>query len=171
MTKQKIKTIAQSGVNKWTNKQGEVKDLVKWFVQFEDNTNGTLTTGFDPTPPPVVGDEIEYTIEDKGFGIEIKLARAGGGGGFGGGGKKWTPEQVAQQDAVKIVCAALHAGLPIGEYKSFFVECKAFMVEMDKPKAAGSITEAQRGMPATEVVNAQNEQANPAINPSTGLPF
>ena len=165
MQKQKIKTIAQSGTNKWKD-----KDLVKWFVQFEDNTNGTLTTGFDDTPPPVVGDVIEYTIEDKGFGIEIKLARAGGGGGFGGfGGKKWTPEAVAQQDAIKITAAAIESGnLPIAEYKQFFIECNAFMVEMDKPKAAGSITEAQRGMPTeTVVVNAQP----PTIDPNTGLPF
>ena len=153
MTKQRIKTIAQSGTNKWKD-----KDLVKWFVQFEDMTNGTLTTGFDETPPPKEGDEIEYTIEDKGFGIEIKLARAGGGGG----GKKWTPEQVAQQDAVKITCAALHAGLPVGEYKSFFVECKSFMVEMDStPKA-----ELPTAQPATPSVVDQSK-----INPATGLPF
>ena len=84
---------------------------------FEDETGGTLTTGFDATPPPVIGDELEYDMVDNGFGNEVKLQRKGG---FGGGAKKWSPEDVAQQDAGKLTVAALQGGMALGEYKAFF---------------------------------------------------
>ena len=159
--KNTVKTIAKSGENKWKD-----KTLSKWFVQFEDNTNGTLTTGFqDDDVVPAIGDVLEYETEDKGFGIEIKIPRKTGGFGFGGGAKKWTPEQVAQQDAVKITAAAIESGnLPLVEYKQFFVECKQFMViQASDTKPATTITEAEQGMPA---------QVNSAlVDPVTGLPF
>ena len=137
-----VKTIAKTGENNWKDKV-----LTKWFVQFEDEKNGTLTTGFDESAPPLIGDEIEYDIVDNGYyGAEIKLPRTGGsGGGFGG--KKWTPEQVAQQDAVKITCSAIEAGLDLKHYKQFFVDCKSFMLNQDQPKAATTITEKEMGMP------------------------
>ena len=81
MQKSKVKTIAQSGQNNWKDKV-----LTKWFVQLEDGSNGTLTTGFrDTEKAPEVGEEIEFEIVDKGFGPEIKLKQEGGGGGASGG--------------------------------------------------------------------------------------
>ena len=126
--KQKIKTIAVSGTNQWKD-----KELTKHFIQFEDMTNGTLTTGFDDTPPPVVGDELEYDIVDNGYGTEIKLPRKAG---FkGGGGTKWSTEQVAQQNATNLTVAYIEGGGDIKFWKKFFVEAKEFMiVQIDKPE-------------------------------------
>ena len=150
--KNTVKTIAKSGENQWKD-----KTLEKWFIQFADNTNGTLTTGFTEDPPPAVGDEIEYEIEDKGFGIEIKLPRKGGSGGGFGGAKKWTPEQVAQQDAVKITSAAIEGGLDLKHWKQFFVECKDFMLHQSKP--ASVITETDMGIDKPETQD--NNEAMP----------
>lgn len=99
MQKSKVKTIAQSGQNNWKDKV-----LTKWFVQLEDGSNGTLTTGFkDTEKAPEVGEEIEFEIVDKGFGPEIKLKQeGGGGGGFGGRGE--SPEKrrsIQKQTALK----------------------------------------------------------------------
>ena len=153
--KSKIVTIAQTGTNKWKD-----KDLVKHFVLFEDGSQGTLTTGFDDTPVPVVGDELEFDIVDNGFGNEIKLPRKGGAGGGFGGGKRWSPQEVAQQDAIKITCSAIEAGLDLKHYKQFFVDCKSFMLNQDQPKAATVITEKEMGMPEDE-----------ALPPNEALPF
>ena len=147
--KNRVKTIAKSGENKWKDKV-----LSKWFVQFEDGTNGTLTTGFDETLPPAIGDELEYELEDKGFGMEIKLPRKGGAG-FGGG-KKWTPDQVAQQDAVKLTSAAFSAGLNLNDWKRFFIECKQFMLHQEKE----GITETELGMPTVPDKPAVKEDIN-----------
>ena len=117
-----IKTIVKSGENQWKD-----KTLVKWFVQFEDETNGTLTTGFDETPPPEVGAELEFDVVDNGFGNEIKLPRKGGFGG--GGAKKWSTEQIAQQDSIKLTCAYIESGGDLKFWKQFFVEAKEFMIQ------------------------------------------
>ena len=124
-----IKSITQSGTNQWKG-----KTLVKWFVMFEDNSNGTLTTGFDETEPPKVGDEIEYETEDKGFGVEIKLPRKGGFGGGGFKAKSWSPAQVAQQDAVKLTQSYIQSGGDLKFWKAFFVECKEFMIAQIEEK-------------------------------------
>lgn len=119
--------IAPQGSKEWNG-----KTIQKDFIQFENDESGTLST-FPNDEKPVVGMEIEYEVVDNGFGAEIKKAKKGGGG-FGGG-KTWTPEQVAQQDAVKITAAALESGqLKVDDYKVFFVECKHFMIEATKPK-------------------------------------
>ena len=120
MQKNKIKTIAVSGTNQWKD-----KTLTKHFIQFEDDTNGTLTTGFDDTPPPIVGDEIEYDLVDNGYGNEIKLPR--NTSGFKGG-AKWTPEQVAQQDAIKLTCAYIESSNDLKFWKQFFLQAKEFML-------------------------------------------
>ena len=121
--KNTIKTIAISGTNNWKDKV-----LTKHFIQFIDDTNGTLTTGFDDTPAPVVGDELEYDIQGNGYGTEIKLPRKSGSGGGFGGAKKWTSEQIAQQDAIKLTCAYIESGADLKFYKAFFTEAKQFMV-------------------------------------------
>ena len=152
MEKKVIKTVINGQDKDWNGKV-----LRKRTIVFNDESNGELTL-FPDNEEVVVGQELEFEFENTQWGVQIKVPKKGGGG-FGGGGKRWSKSEVAQQDAVKITCAALHAGLPVGEYKSFFVECKAFMVEMDNPK---------------EVVNAQHTQPNvdmSKINPATGLPF
>ena len=116
-----IKTIVKSGENQWKD-----KTLTKWFIQFEDETNGTLTTGFDETEPPKEGQEIECTIEETNFGTEIKLPRKTG---FGGGAKKWSTEQIAQQDSIKLTCAYIESGGELKFWKQFFVEAKQFMIQ------------------------------------------
>ena len=141
--KSKIVTIAKTGENNWKDKV-----LTKHFVQFENGENGTLTTGFTEDPVPVVGDELEYTIEDKGFGAEIKLPRKAGSGGGGFGGRQWSPEQVAQQDAIKLTSSYIQSGGDLKFWKQFFVEAKAFMV--DQITASGSPVENKETPTSTE---------------------
>ena len=128
MTKSKIITIAKTGENIWKD-----KTLTKHFVQFENGENGTLTTGFTDDPAPLVGAELEYTIEDNGFGKEIKLPRTGGGGG-GFKSKAWTPDQVAQQDAIKLTQSYIQSGADLKFWKQFFIEAKEFMLIATAPK-------------------------------------
>ena len=115
--------MAVTGTSQWKD-----KNLTKHFCLLEDGNNGTLTTGFTDEPAPKEGEEIEYTLEDKGFGNEIKLARKPGGGGGGFASKAWTPNQVAQQDAVKLTVAYITAGADLKHWKDFFVSAKTFMV-------------------------------------------
>lgn len=104
MQKSKVTTIAQSGSGQWKD-----KTLTKWFVQCEDGSAGTLTTGFtEGQVPPNVGDEIEFSIEDKGFGMEINLKRperSGGGGGF----PRANPRDKALASAVGIIKSGLES--------------------------------------------------------------
>lgn len=127
--KSKIVTIAESGRNQWKD-----KELVKHFVLFEDGQTGTLTTGFDDSPVPTVGEELEFTIEDNGFGKEVKLPKKAFKGG--GGARQWTPEQVAQQDAVKLTQSYIQGGHDLKYWKQFFVETKEFMIAQIKNEVA-----------------------------------
>jgi len=160
MTKSKIVTIAKTGENTWKDKV-----LTKHFVQFENGENGTLTTGFTEDPVPVVGDELEYTIEDKGFGAEIKLPRkAGSGGGGFGGAKKWTPSQIAQQDAIKLTQSYIQAGGDLKYWKQFFLEAKEFMVQQ---------IELENAPKPTVIANAPNQPAPTLVDElsKNDLPF
>ena len=136
-----IKTIVKSGENQWKD-----KTLVKWFVQFTDETNGTLTTGFDETPPPKEGEEIECEIVETNFGTEVKLPRKAG---FKGGGQKWSTEQIAQQDSIKLTCAYIEAGNDLKFWKQFFVEAKEFMIH----SIDGKSVEVSEGVEAIEPVD------------------
>jgi len=121
MKKSKITTVAPQPSKDWNG-----KTLLKDFVMFENGDSGTVTT-FPDNKQPVVGDELEYDINETQWGTEIKLPKVGGGGGFKA--KAWTPAQVAQQDAVKITSAALQGGiLKPEDYRAFFSEAKAFLV-------------------------------------------
>ena len=124
MQTSKIKTVVHTGNKEWNGKV-----LKKYLVVFEDDQNGTLTV-FPDGKEPAIGDEMTFEILDNGYGAEIKPQKTGGGGGFKP--KQWTPEQVAQQDAVKITCSAIESGLKLSDYKQFFIECKDFMVQMTK---------------------------------------
>ena len=120
MKTSKVKQIIPQADKDWNGKV-----LKKDLIIFENEENGTLTT-FPDNTQPVIGDELSYEIIDNGFGAEVKLEKKGGkGGGFN---KAWTPDQVAQQDAVKITCAAMSSGLDLKTWKQFFVECKDFML-------------------------------------------
>ncbi len=127
MKTSKVVTIAVSGNSSWNG-----KELTKHFVLFENGETGTLTTGFqEGEVVPIIGAELSYEIVDKGFGPEVKLERKSTSTGFKS--KAWSPEQVSQQDAIKITSAALDGGkLELADYKLFFIECKNFMLEQIK---------------------------------------
>lgn len=136
MNKSKIKTVVHTGSNQWKD-----KTLQKYLVVFENDDNGTLTTGFkDGDKAPEVGEELEYNLEDKGFGNEVKLVKAGGaGGGFKA--KAWSAEQIAQQDAVKLTVAYIEQRATVEDWKQFFIEAKAFMIQMIKADEASKPAE------------------------------
>ena len=122
MQTSKIKTIIPQPDKEWNG-----KILRKRSLLLEDGTAGTVTL-FPEAAELAEGQEIEYESEDKGYGVEIKLKREGGGGG-GFKSKAWTPEQVAQQDAVKITCSALESGkLELKDWQMFFDQTKEFML-------------------------------------------
>lgn len=105
-------------------------DAKIYMVTTEDGLAGEYYSHKGEAPFKV-GDEVECSVEQSDFGPKFKLASSGGGGGFKA--KQWTPEQVAQQDAVKITAAALQGGaLKVEDYKIFFGECKQFMIESAK---------------------------------------
>ena len=115
----------QTGSSEW---QG--KALTKFSLEMENGDTGTYTIGFKDTDvAPVIGQELDYEMTDRGYGNEIKPNRPAFAGGGGGGFKKWTPAQVAQQDAVKLTCSALEGGLDLKLWKQFFLSAKTFMVE------------------------------------------
>jgi hypothetical protein len=141
MTKSKITQVVQTGTSTWKD-----KNLTKYLIVFENTENGTYTTGFNDTDKaPVVGDEMEYSIVDNGFGAEVKVARAGGGGGFKA--KAWTPKQVATQNAIKVLCSAIEGGLDLKHYQKFYIDCFEFMMTMEnneetaKPVVEGTVEE------------------------------
>ena len=143
--KSKIKQVMQTGSSEW---QG--KTLTKFSLEMDNGDTGTFTIGFKDTDSvPVIGQELDYEMADRGYGNEIKPNRpafSGGGGGF----KKWTPAQVAQQDAVKLTCSALEGGtLPLKQWKEFFLSAKTFMVENNETPVEAVST------PATHIDKAQ----------------
>lgn len=153
MTKSKITQVFPTGSSEWNGKQ-----LNKFLVTLENGENGTLTTGFsadDKTPE--AGQELEYTLEDKGFGPEIKPVRAGGGSRGGGFAKK-TPEQEANLNAIAITKSALEGTkMPLSEWKQTYIEAYTFFLGFAK-QAPGVTVEA----PANE---------NGATEPANKLPF
>jgi hypothetical protein len=126
MTKSKITQVVQTGTNTWKDKQ-----LTKWLVVFENQENGTLTTGFnDGDKAPQVGEELEYTITDKGFGPEIVLPKTGGG--FKGGGYKKTPEQEANLNAIAVTKSAIEGGLDLKQWKPFYSDSYNYFLDFTK---------------------------------------
>ena len=76
---------------------------------------------------------MEYTITDKGFGNEVRAVKAFAGGGGGFKSKAWSPEQVSEQNAVKVLCSALEGGkLELKDYKAFYTDCYLFMLNEGK---------------------------------------
>lgn len=75
MNKSKIKSIFQTGTSEWQGKQ-----LRKYAVVLDNEDQGTLTL-FPDNQEPKIGEEIEYELQDRGYGPEIKLKKSGGGGG------------------------------------------------------------------------------------------
>ena len=146
MQKGKIATVVHTGTSTWKD-----KTLEKYLVVFDNGDNGTLTTGFSADDKaPEIGDELEYTIEDKGFGNEIKLPRKSKGFSGGGGAKKWSTEQIAQQDAVKLTVAYLEQRSDIEDWKQFFVEAKQFMIAQIKADEASTPAEPVPAEPKKE---------------------
>lgn len=134
MKKSKVTTAIHTETKQWNG-----KDLQKYTVAFENGESGTLTV-FPNGTIPTIGLEMEYEIIDNGYGAEIKIPKKGGaGGGFA----KWTPEQVAQQDAVKLTCAFIENRTDIKDWKQFFVECKSFMVAQIKAGQPAPVTPQQ----------------------------
>lgn len=122
MQKSNIKNIIPQPDKEWNGKV-----LRKRSIALEDGTAGTVTL-FPNDPEIEEGQEIEYTAEDKGYGVEIKLKKEGGGGGFKA--KQWSPAQVAHENACKLTAAALQGQqLNVEDYKIFFGQCKEFMIE------------------------------------------
>ena len=132
MSKSTITVATQTGQSEWNG-----KTLTKYFVQFANEENGTLTTGFsDQDKVPMLGEEMEYTITDKGFGNEVRAVKAAfGGGGFKS--KSWSPEQISEQNSVKVTCAALEGGkLELKDYKAFYTDCYNWFLTDAKAKDA-----------------------------------
>ena len=135
MKTSKITQVVHTGTNDWKDKK-----LEKYLLVFENGDNGTLTKGFQGVEPaPEVGETLDYDIETTNFGTEIKLPRkAGSGGGFGGA-KKWSAEQIAQQDAVKLTSSYIANGNDLKFWKAFFIEAKEFMIAQIKEEAKTDI--------------------------------
>jgi len=129
MSKSRILQAMQTGQSEWQGKQ-----LTKFALKMENGDTGTYTIGFKETDKvPEAGDELDYEIADRGYGPEIKPNKPAfsGGGGF----KKWTPEQVSEQNAVKLTCSALEGGnLELKDYKSFYTDCYNWFLTDAKAK-------------------------------------
>ncbi len=154
MQKSKIQQVMQTGQSEWQGKQ-----LTKFTLAMDNGDTGVYTIGFGADDKvPVVGDELEYEVLDKGYGPEIKPAKKAfaGGGGF----KKWTPEQVAEQNALKITVAAIEAGLKLKDYKACYTDAYKFFLKPDPAQVKTHMQEAQamvdHGMPPKPSI--QNNQ-------------
>ncbi|GAG85277.1 unnamed protein product [marine sediment metagenome] len=149
----KLITIIHTGEREYEGRKGQ-----QYTVKFENGDSGQLEVWGD-SKPPAEGETVSYELNETSFGTRIKLPRKSGGGGFGGA-KKWTPQDVAQQDAIKLTCAAIEAGLDLKYYKQFFVECKSFMLHQEKE----ALTEKDLGMPddkAAPVIQAEETDDMP----------
>ena len=95
---------------------GQWQDLFKLEVRFD---NGDFGTAFakSQTPPYAVGDEVEYTKNEKGT-VKIQRPNPYGGGGYNQSAPSFAPKtddrsasiirQVALKSAVEYACAAQH---------------------------------------------------------------
>ena len=102
MTKGVIQTIINQSDKEWSG-----KILRKRTVQMIDGVSGTVTL-FPEDPEIEVGQEIEFDIENKGYGDEIKIKRESKGGG-GGGFPRANPRDKALASAVGIIKSALES--------------------------------------------------------------
>ena len=167
----KSKVILAAFSRQWEGKYGIMYDHT---VTFENLDTGTYTSKTQEQTKFIVGQEVEYeTQPNEGYPDKIKPVNTFQQNGQPGGSNKWTADEVAQQDTIKLTVAAISAGLPLKHYKQFFVECKSFMLEQSKE--ATVITEQNMGMPAPA---AQDNLAAvpvtpqvPAIEDVDDLPF
>jgi hypothetical protein len=124
MESKKVKLVLKLASKDWNG-----KELRKRTIVFEDDTNGELTL-FPDNEEVEVGQVLEYTTEDRGYGLEIKLPRKSGGGGGGGfGGAKKTPAQEANLNAIAVTKSALEGDkLYPKDWKAFYVEAYNFFL-------------------------------------------
>jgi hypothetical protein len=120
MEKKKVKLVLKLADKDWNGKV-----LRKRTIVFEDDTNGELTL-FPDNPEVEAGQVLEYTTEDRGYGLEIKLPKTSGGGG--GGFAKKTPAQEANLNAIAITKSALEGGLKLDTWKATYIEAYNFFL-------------------------------------------
>jgi len=122
----KIKTIVPQESKTWNG-----KELRKRLLVMEDGTTGELTL-FPDNPEVEEGQEIEFEIQDRGYGKEIKISRPGGGGGGGRGGAKKSPEQEANLNAIAIAKSGIESGqVKIEDWKAFYLEAFEFFLKFN----------------------------------------
>jgi hypothetical protein len=123
MESKKVKLVLKLADKDWNGKV-----LRKRTIIFEDDTNGELTL-FPDNEEVEPGQVLEYTTEDRGYGIEIKLPRKSGGGGGGGFAKK-TPAQEANLNAIAVTKSALEGDkLYPKDWKAFYIEAYNFFLQ------------------------------------------
>jgi hypothetical protein len=141
-----IKAIIPGQDKEWNG-----KILRKRQISFENGESGELTL-FPEMEEVKPGQELEFEIQDRGYGKEIKISRPGGGGGRPGGARK-TPEQEANINAIAVLKSALEGGqVKTEDWKAFYLEAFNFFsnFNLGKPKNEVTKTEPAPAAPAPE---------------------
>lgn len=128
MEKSKIVTIAVQPDKEW---QG--KALRKRLVILDNSQSGTITL-FPDDADIAEGQEIEYEMNDRGYGNEIKIKKESTGGGFGGGKFKPNPKKEALISSTGVLKSLIDSKVILTKEEAKLEWIQLFKMALDMQK-------------------------------------